>query len=111
MVTVRTLTLGFVSLLAVGTIATAASAETPWQAHHPRQEQVLNRDAHERARIHEERREGDLTRRQANHLLAADRRIARQDHLLARANGGHITRREQRFLNHEESKVGRRIPG
>ena len=111
MVTVRTLTLSALSLLASGMIATAASAETPWQAHHPRQEQVLNRDAHERARIREERREGDLSRRQANHLLAADRRIAHQDRVVARVNGGYITRHEQRVLNHEETKVGRHIPG
>ena len=107
----RTLSLSVLSLVAGGMIAGAAAAETPWQAHHPRQAEVLSRDADERAAVHAERREGDLTHRQARHLLAADRRIARQDHLLARANGGHITRHEQHFLNHEESRVGRHIPG
>ena len=107
----RTLSLSILSLLAGGLIATAASAETPFQAHHPRQAEVLARDAHERAVIHAERREGDLTRGQARHLLAADRRIAHRDHVLARAHGGHITRHEQRVLNHEENRVGRHIPG
>lgn len=107
----RTLSLSLLPLLAGGMIATTAAADTPWQAHHPRQEQVLNRDAHQRARIHEERREGDLSRAQANRLLAADRRIARQDHRLAHANGGFITKGEQRSINHEENRVGRHVPG
>jgi hypothetical protein len=107
----RTLSLSVLSLLAGGMIATAASAETPWQAHHPRQAEVLSRDAHQRAAIRAERREGDLTRGQARHLLTTDRRIDRQDHLLARANGGFITKHEQRFLNHEENRVGGHIPG
>ena len=107
----RTLSLSVLSLLAGGMIASAASAETPWQAHHPRQAEVLARDAHQRAEVREERREGDLTRRQAHRLLATDRRIDRQDHLLARANGGFITRHEQRFMNREENRVGRHIPG
>jgi hypothetical protein len=111
MVTVRTLTLSVLSLVASGLIATAASAETPFQAHHPRQAEVLKRDAHQRALIHEERREGDLSKAKARHLLAVDRRIAHRDHVLARAHGGHITRHEQRVLNHEESRVGQRIPG
>jgi len=111
MVTVRTLCISALSLLAGGMIATAASADTPWQAHHPRQEEVLNRDAHQRAEIREERREGDLSRRQANRLLTADRRVDRQDRLLARANGGYITKHEQRFMNREENRVGRHIPG
>jgi len=72
---------------------------------------VLKRDAHQRAVIRAERREGDLSRHQAKHLLAVDRRIAHQDHLLSRANGGHISKHEQRVLNHEETKVGRHIPG
>jgi hypothetical protein len=107
----RTLSLSILSLVAGGLIAGSASAETPFQAHHPRQTEVLARDAHERAVIRAERREGELTRGRTRHLLAADHRIARQDHLLARANGGHITRHEQRFLNHEENRVGQRIPG
>jgi hypothetical protein len=107
----RTLSLTVLSLVAGGMIATAAAADTPWQARHPRQEQVLTRDAHQRVAIRQERREGDLTRAQAKHLLAADRRIVRQDHVVARANGGFITKHEQRVMNHEEVKVDRRIPG
>ena len=107
----RTLSTAILSLAAAGVLVGTASAETPWQAHHPRQEQVLNRDAHERARIVSERREGDLSRVQAHRLLAADHRIAVQDHRMARANGGFLTKAEQHKLNREEAKVSHRIPG
>lgn len=107
----RTLSLSLLSLVAGGLIAGTASAETPWQAQHPRQEQVLQRDAHQRHVIRAERRQGELTRGQARHLLAADRRVARQDHALSRAHGGAISHRQQRTLNREENRVARHIPG
>ena len=107
----RTLSLSVLSLVAGGMIATAASAETPWQAHHPRQAEVLHRDAHERAIVRAEGRDHVISRAREHRLLVADRRIDRQDHRMARANGGFITHREQRVLNHEENRVDRRIGG
>lgn len=98
-------------VLAVGVAVGAASAETRWEQRHPRQDQVLDRAAHVRRAIRTERAEGGLTRAQARRLLAADADVIRQDRLLARANGGFITSREQRFLNREESAVRRRVPG
>jgi len=88
--------IGSLSLLAV----TASPAMAgPWAHHHPRQAQVLARTHHQLARINHERREGDLTGQQARALRANDRAIAQQVHADARANGGHITRAEQRQLN------------
>jgi hypothetical protein len=106
----KTLALGLLSLLAGGMIASAAAAQTPAPAQHPRQAEVLARDAHQRAVIRAERREGDLTRAKAHRLLAVDRRIARRVHVLARAHGGRIIAREQRVLNHEENRLAQRIP-
>ena len=107
----RTLSLGFLSLVASGVIAGAASAETPFQARRPRQAEVLSCDRHERTVIRAEGRDHVISRAREHRLLAADRRIARQDHRLARANGGFITHREQRALNREENRVDRRIGG
>jgi len=107
----RTLSLGFLSLVASGVIAGAASAETPFQAHHPRQAEVLSRDRHERAVIRAEGRDHVIGRAREHRLLVADRRVAHRDHVLARANGGFITHREQRTLNRDESRVDRRIGG
>ena len=95
------------SLATVGSNASPAAAKT-WVQTHPRQHQVLAREHHQIARINQERREGELTRGQASALRVSYRAIARQDHADARANGGPITRQEQRQLNHEQKRpVGR----
>ncbi len=89
--------------------ATGASAETRWGEHHPRQHQVLSRVANQERRITHERREGEISRAKAHRLRAADTRILRQERREARMRGGHISKVEQRHLNHEENRVSRRI--
>lgn len=98
-------------LLVVGAVASTASADTRWEYNHPRQDQVLDRAAHERHAIRAERREGDLSKAAAHRLMIRDHRIAREDRFLARANGGYITKGEQHRLNHQENGVRRHIPG
>jgi hypothetical protein len=98
------------SLAGVAAAASAAPVTGAFGPDHPRQAQVLTRAANERIRIREERREGVLSRGQAHRLLVADKRIVRQEHRMARANGGRITRGEQQRLNREEGAVGRHIP-
>jgi hypothetical protein len=97
------------ALIALAGIAGAASANTRWENHHPRQDQVFDRTQHQQRRITMERREGELSFWQAQRLRAADRHIAREDHRFARINGGYITRGEQRYLNHQENHVSRHI--
>jgi hypothetical protein len=97
------------SAVAVLGAAGVASADTPFQANHPRREQVNNRLANQSHRITRERREGEITRTQAHVLRAQDRRIRAQERLDASRHGGHITKGEQRRLNHEENGVSREI--
>ncbi|WP_298670212.1 hypothetical protein [uncultured Sphingomonas sp.] len=97
------------ALGAIAGLSTAASAETRWGRHHPRQHEVLKRAHHQIARINHERREGEITGAQARADRATDRAIMRQDHADARANGGYITRAEQRQLNAEENAQSRTI--
>jgi len=89
--------------------ATGASATTRWQAHHPRRAEVNARLERQNHRITAERREGELTRRQAHDLRAEDRGIRGQERLYASRDGGHITRAEQHRLNREENGVSRQI--
>lgn len=96
-------------LVLAGSAATSAFADTPWQANHPRRVEVNHRLAEQYRRIHEERREGELTARQAHRLHVADRHIRRQERRFARHDGGHVTRAEQHRLNREENKVSRQI--
>ena len=103
------LVLSITLLASVGAMAAPASAETRWSRHHPRQHEVLRREHHQIARINHERREGDLTHAQARALRASDRSFARQDRADARANGGYITKAQQRNLNAEEKAQSRAI--
>ena len=95
--------------LVVSGMGTSALAETPWQAHHPRREEVNNRLARQDHRINREYREGELTRGQARRLRHEDRAIRHEERIDARFDAGHITKGEQHTLNHQENEVSRQI--
>jgi hypothetical protein len=87
----------------------SALADTPWQAHHPRREEVNDRLARQNHRIAMERREGELTGRKVHELRAEDRGIRNQERDYASRRHGRITRAERRHLNWEENGVSRQI--
>jgi Spy/CpxP family protein refolding chaperone len=86
-----------------------ANAETAWQKAHPRRAEVNHRLANQNRRIHEERKEGDLTAAQAAALHKDDRQIRQEERDMASQNGGHITKQEQRTLNQQENAVSKQI--
>ena len=88
---------------AAGGVASAASAEP---LRHPRQHEVLARDVHQRREIRAELARGEISPRTAHRLLAADRRIVREDRAFMRAHG-HLTRAEQHRLNRQENHIHR----
>jgi len=98
-------------LLAAGMAASSAFSDTRFEANHPRQDQVLDRVAHQRQEVRHERREGDISSLKAHRLMVHENRIARQDHRFARHHGGAISRHEQMRLNHQENRTQRRIEG
>ena len=89
--------------------AGAAQADTPWQAHHPRREEVNQRLANQDRRIDQERAARDISAAKAHRLHMADARIRLQERWFARHHGTHLTRAEQMRLNHEETGVSHRI--
>ena len=97
----------------VGSTATPGFAnetkDTAWQKAHPRREQVNHRLAKQRKRIHEEVKEGDLTKAQGATLRKDDRQIRQEERDMAAQNGGHITKLEQKALNQQENAVSRQI--
>ena len=96
--------------LAVGLgAATGASAATNVEKNHPRRDQVIDRLQNQNKRIHEERKEGDLTAAQAKKLHSEDRAIRRQEQFDGKLNGGSITKTEQKALNQEENAVSKQI--
>ena len=101
------------ALIASAAIAVpnAASARTGWQRHHPERTEINQRIRRQDRRIRAERREGDLTRGQAQALRSEDRAVLRQERADARADGnhGHLNRAQIGTLNAELNANSRGI--
>ena len=89
--------------------AGSAFAETQWQKDHPRRTQVNKRLNNQDRRIHEQVREGKMSRAEAARLHREDHQIRQEERMMASQNGGHITKEEQRTLNQQENAVSREI--
>jgi hypothetical protein len=94
--------------MTLGTM-TGASAETYWERHHPRRDEVMDRLHNQNLRIRDERREGEINGYQARGLHAEDRAIFRREQREARVNGGYITKGEQHHINRELNGVSGQI--
>lgn len=88
---------------------TSAMAETNWQKNHPRRAEVNHRLNNQDRRIHNEVKEGEMTRQQAGQLHKQDRQIRQEERDMASQNGGHITKQEDRTLNQQENHVSHEI--
>jgi len=91
-------------------VATTPAQRAEWARTHPRRAQVNARLRHQNQRIHQEVKEGELTRGQAAKLHQEDHQIRQEERDMAAQNGGHITRQEQKTLNQQENQVSRQIP-
>ena len=105
----RKIALGLMAALFAVAASSGAMAETKWERHHPRRDQVNDRLANQNRRVHEERREGELTGAQAASLHAQDAQIRQEERDMASQNGGHITKSEQAVLNQQENRVSKEI--
>ena len=101
----------FIAVLTSFIAATAGSAmaETKWEKHHPRRDQVNDRLHNQDRRIHQEVKEGDMTKQQARKLHKRDRQIRQEERAMAAKNGGHITKEEQKTLNQQENGASKQI--
>ena len=95
--------------VALAGFAGTVSAETQWQKNHPRRTQVNHRLANQNKRIHQEVKEGELTKSQAASLHKEDHQIRTEERDMASQNGGHITKSEQKVLNQQENGVSKQI--
>ena len=87
----------------------AAPAAKTFAKEHPRRAEVLKRERHQVKQTNRAEATKQLTHQQASHIKSEDRAIKRQEQQMARLNGGHITKGEQKVLNQEENKVHREI--
>ncbi len=88
---------------------TALADETQWQKDHPRRTEVNARLAHQNQRIRQERKEGEITKAQAQKLHAEDHAMRQEERTMASTNHGHITKAQQKALNQQENQVSRQI--
>lgn len=101
-----------VSVLAVAVcglalLAPEAKAGKKFRQEHPRRAEVLRRERNEVKKNDAAAADGKITGKQAAKLDRQDARIKNQEQAEAAANGGHITKSEQRQLNREENRVNR----
>ena len=96
--------------VALAGVATTASAETTWQKNHPRREQVNHRLGNQNKRIHQDVKDGTLSKGQAAALHKQDHQVRQEERDMASQNGGHITKSEQKVLNQQENGISHEIP-
>ena len=110
MLNIRTVLTAAVATVVLGSfVAPALADDTQWQKNHPRREQVNNRLANQNKRIKQERKEGEISKAQAQKLHSEDHAIRQEERTMASTNGGHITKAEQKALNQQENQVSKQI--
>jgi uncharacterized protein HemX len=105
----RSLTIA-ATLALLTAVAGTASADTTWQKNHPRREQVNGRLNNQNKRIHNDVKNGTLTKSQAASLHKEDHQVRQEERDMASQNGGHITKSEQKVLNQQENGISKQIP-
>lgn len=103
------ITLSLVAFAAAAPSMAGERHDHRFEHRHPRRDQVLDRTQRQRHRIAEQVREGELTHAQAQSLRAADRSVAQQQRADAKANGGYITKAQQKDLNQELNADSKQI--
>jgi len=98
------------AMISLAALVGTASADTTWQKNHPRREQVNNRLANQNKRIHNDVKNGTLTKSQAANLHNEDHQVRQEERDMASQNGGHITKSEQHVLNQQENGISNQIP-
>jgi hypothetical protein len=76
---------------------------------HPRVNEVNTREASQQSRIANGETNGTLTPGQAAHLENREQHIQNQEKRDMAANGGHLTKGEQRQINHEQNRTSKQI--
>jgi hypothetical protein len=98
------------ALIAFLGISMSSFAQTgKWDQNHPRRAEVNSRLNNQDRRIHEERKEGEISGAKAARLHRQDRHIRQEERHMASRHNGHITRGDQARLNRQENRTSRRI--
>src|SRR5271156_4547355 len=91
--------------IGLGALTSNAFAATQWQKDHPRRTEVNHRLANQNRRIHNDVKDGTLSKSQARNLHHEDHQVRQEERDMASQNGGHITKPEQKVLNGQENNI------
>ncbi len=99
------------SLLLIAGLAFSANtfAQSKFNARHPRRAEVNHRLNKQDGRIHQEVKEGEMSKTQAGALHRRDRNIRNTEKYDASKHNGHLTKAEQLRLNKRENNVSKSI--
>jgi hypothetical protein len=86
------------------------AGDTTWQKNHPRREEVNQRLSNQNNRIHQDVKDGTMTRSQAAAVHQQDHQVRQEERDMASQNNGHITKTEQKALNQQENAISKEIP-
>ncbi|HTA26752.1 MAG TPA: hypothetical protein VK809_03120 [Bacteroidia bacterium] len=104
--------LGFISTSVFAQSAAPAAAPAPasnFDKTHPRRAQVNSRLQNQNARTDNKVADGKMSKAEGAKIHAQDHAIRKEEKRDAAANGGHITKAEQKHINHQENHVSREI--
>ncbi|TDW99228.1 hypothetical protein [Dinghuibacter silviterrae] len=97
-------------LMAAGLLITTSSfADGHFAQTHPRRDQVNDRLGNQYGRIDRKVDDGRMSRAEAFKLHREDHDVRMEERSMARLDHGHITRGDQRLLNHQENHISRQI--
>ena len=98
------------ALVAGATSATAQPGpDNRWQANHPAREEVNQRLQNINGDVRGERRDGEVSRREAMRFHHRAHFIRMEERRMAWRHGGHLTRHEVARLNHQENRLRNRV--
>jgi hypothetical protein len=107
------------TVLCAGVILSLLSASRPakaenerqeeWKENHPRQHQVLHRANREQTRINHLYKEGKITSQQRDEMLERAKTIKQENHADSKANGGYITKDQQKVMNKQANQLNKEI--
>jgi hypothetical protein len=101
--------MGGLFAISVNVYADDTAQKTQWAANHPRRAEVNQRLANQNKRIHNEVKEGEISKDQAASLHAQDKQVRTEEKSMAAQNNGHITKAEKKALNQQENGVSKEI--
>ena len=98
-----------VSALAIVLLASPAFAQQNFDKTHPRRAEVNGRLKNQNARVDKKEANGKMSPAEANKIHKEDHAIKKEEKADAATHNGHITKQEQKQINHQENHVSKQI--